>query len=491
MATPSLAMIPSGYKDGTLYSVLPNNAGGDFNVTRGSLATRVNKNGLIEPVGTLGADVVLNGDFAQGSQEWVLTDGVSITAQGARITSDGTFQDIQQANVLVIGDTYEIEYEITESVNGTIGFTSNFGNLQLKNTVGVHKFYGVAQNSTTLQIKRSTSPTDITIDNIKVKRLNGDDTPRIDYTDGGCPVLLTEPQSTNLLTDSNDFSKWITAGDTTVEGGYLSPDGTNNAYKVSGTDSALTRGATSETGTRTIYARTVSGTGTAHLCSYHGNTDNLFTITEDWQRFEVNAVVSTGGTNFYGIDFRGNTTLTEILLYGAQLEELSYATSYIPTYGAVRTRLQDTVTGAGTSSDFNSTEGVLFAEISAYYDGIDKTEVSITDGSSSNKVSARFNQTSGILRVFVRSGGATQIDEQVSISDGFLKLALKYKLNDFSLWVNGLEVATSASGASPIGLSKLNLDNGVGGSPFFGKTSQIQVFKTALSDFELTQLTTI
>ena len=43
MATPSVAMIPSGYKDGTLYNVLPNNAAGDFDVTRGSLATRVNE----------------------------------------------------------------------------------------------------------------------------------------------------------------------------------------------------------------------------------------------------------------------------------------------------------------------------------------------------------------------------------------------------------------------------------------------------------------
>ena len=77
MATPSLAMVPSGYKDGTLYSVLPNNAGGDFDVTRGSLATRVNKNGLIEPVGTLGADVVLNGDFEEVGADQVLNGDFS------------------------------------------------------------------------------------------------------------------------------------------------------------------------------------------------------------------------------------------------------------------------------------------------------------------------------------------------------------------------------------------------------------------------------
>jgi hypothetical protein len=44
----SLVQIPSGYKSGTLYSVVPNTADGDFDFTRGSTATRVNKDGLIE-----------------------------------------------------------------------------------------------------------------------------------------------------------------------------------------------------------------------------------------------------------------------------------------------------------------------------------------------------------------------------------------------------------------------------------------------------------
>ena len=51
----SIALIPSGYKAGStdnLYSVLPANGNGDFNATRGSTATRVNKDGLIETVAT-------------------------------------------------------------------------------------------------------------------------------------------------------------------------------------------------------------------------------------------------------------------------------------------------------------------------------------------------------------------------------------------------------------------------------------------------------
>ena len=46
----SLIQIPSGYKDGTLYSAKPTNGDGDFTFSRGSnlAATRTNSEGLIE-----------------------------------------------------------------------------------------------------------------------------------------------------------------------------------------------------------------------------------------------------------------------------------------------------------------------------------------------------------------------------------------------------------------------------------------------------------
>jgi hypothetical protein len=45
---PVLAMIPSGFKSGDLYSAIPNNSDGDFDSTRMSSASRINKEGLIE-----------------------------------------------------------------------------------------------------------------------------------------------------------------------------------------------------------------------------------------------------------------------------------------------------------------------------------------------------------------------------------------------------------------------------------------------------------
>ena len=49
---PSIAMIPSAYKSGKVYSVLPSDGSADLNFARTSEATRVNQNGLIETVGS-------------------------------------------------------------------------------------------------------------------------------------------------------------------------------------------------------------------------------------------------------------------------------------------------------------------------------------------------------------------------------------------------------------------------------------------------------
>ena len=146
--------------------------------------------------------------------------------------------------------------------------------------------------------------------------------------------------TTNTLLYSEDFSKYSTGGTApTLTTGQLAPDGTFTATKVSGVSqsTSLYRGSeSSTTATRSIYARTVSGTGTANLMSYGSNTNNNFTITEEWQRFELTGSNSTGGNNFYAVDFRfpGANPLTELIIWGGQSEEQTQATPYIKTVGS-------------------------------------------------------------------------------------------------------------------------------------------------------------
>ena len=44
----SLVMVPSGYKEDTVYSVVPSDGSGDLSFTRASNGTRVNSAGLVE-----------------------------------------------------------------------------------------------------------------------------------------------------------------------------------------------------------------------------------------------------------------------------------------------------------------------------------------------------------------------------------------------------------------------------------------------------------
>ena len=318
--------------------------------------------------------------------------------------------------------------------------------------------------------------------------------PRINY-EGGCGSWLFEPQTTQLLPYSEDFSQWNAGGDTTIESGYLAPDGTNNAYKVSGTSSAMTFGASLlTTTTRTIYARTVSGTGQANLCSFNSNTNNLFTITEQWQRFEVNAT-AVASNSFYAIDFRGSTTLTEIILWGANAtNDQDYSTSYITSNGSTVTRNQDLCTGGGSVSSINSTEGVLYFETKTLVDGGANRYLSLSDGTNSNLLQVLYF-SNGNLRI--ASSGTPAGFQSITITNitqnNNNKIAVKYSISEFKIFINGTQegsLSTNTSWSNNT-LNNINFSLGNNSFPFFGNTNCVAVWKEALSDSELQSLTTI
>jgi hypothetical protein len=430
---------------------------------------------------------------------------------------------------MVSGKTYRLKFKITTSGFARLNFTNNSsqalffpnGNSVNNFNSGEYTFYLLAQNnSTALKIfaYNNSVGTSFSIDNVSVKEVTEADfdftrgtiatriaengliedvtdtnLPRIDYTDGTGSLLL-EPQSTNLLTYSEDFSFW-SSNEVTTQTGFLAPDGSNNALKVTKDGGSgilyLNSGLTTTT-TRTIYAKTVSGTGTVNLLSHNSNTNNLFTVTPKWQRFEVNSSNSTGLASFYAVDFRGSSTLSEVIIWGAQAEDLSFATSYIPTSGSTVTRDADVCNNAGSSDLINSTEGVLYAEIAALADDGTSRCIALSDGSTSNRVNLLFDTSNNAIRSIVVSGSSTQFDQEyvVSSTTNYHKAAIKYKANDFALWINGVERFTDTIGSTPIGLNDLSFNVGNGSLSFFGNVKSVAVFKEALTDEELTALTT-
>jgi hypothetical protein len=115
----------------------------------------------------------------------------------------------------------------------------------------------------------------------------------------------------------------------------------------------------------------------------------------------------------------------------------------------------------------------------------------LTDGSSDNRVIILYYNSSTRIRVLLSSGGTKYFDANYAVTsiEDFHKVALKWKENDFALWIDGVERAIDTSGLAPIGLNTVALDQ-AGGDNFYGKVKQLQVYPTALSDSELTILTT-
>ena len=349
--------------------------------------------------------------------------------------------------------------------------------------------------------------------------------PRIDFLGNTNGALLLEPQSTNLITESENFSdaSWGKTAAIVVSNSTISPDGTQNASKIQSTQTGTSYVAPNNltltignTYTFSCFAKkgnndwirlahvTSGGTG----CWFDlengvvGTVNSQSATIEDygngWYRC-TNTFIATATTNldnaFIGIcDADGSTNAGVIgkndYIYGAQLEQSSYPTSYIPTQGSTVTRVAETCSGAGDVNTFNDSEGVLFVEISGFENNALSRVISISDGTTSNRINLFFSSNQSQVVGRVSSGGVTVADMIYSgiTQTSYNKIAVKWKVNDFALWLNGVEVLTDSSGVVPIGLNVISFNN-ASTAVFLGKTKDVRVYNTALTDAELRSLT--
>ena len=382
MATiPSIALIPSGYKANKLYSVLPTTGNGDFTFARTSIATRVNKSGLIEEVLT-----------------------------------------------------------------------------------------GI---------------------------------PRLDYSDGTCPSLLLEPTSTNFAVYSEAISTSYSPNNLTQTPNYgISPDGNltstravlnnltdsrtsfNNTSLVNGTEytfSAYYKGVIGQT-TYMYFLSSAGGVNVSKEIVFNGQ----------WQRESITFTAGSANNFTYIVDVRqGTSTATDFEVWGVQVEENSYATSYIKTVGTAQTRVADTVNGAGDTTLINSTEGTLYFEGNAFSSTGSSGLISLNVGTTdlNNRVTIELDGANVKARFSIGGTSLGIFNYATDITD-FNKVCLKYKANDFALWVNGAERVplTSGNSFSANTLSELDFNRGDGGEPFNGNTKDLRVYNTALSDLEIETL---
>ena len=145
----------------------------------------------------LGSEEVTNGDFSNGSSNWILggsgSNAATIQNGIATITSVNGNSFIQQSNILVTGKKYKIEYTITaSSASSVLKLISSFGLASIPTTVGTHTLIANAA-SNTLYVERKTQPSSASIDNISVKEIANNGTiSGATYVNGiGAPVAQT------------------------------------------------------------------------------------------------------------------------------------------------------------------------------------------------------------------------------------------------------------------------------------------------------------
>lgn len=350
-------------------------------------------------------------------------------------------------------------------------------------------------------------------------------TPRLDYLNGSCPDLLCEPDSVNEFVYSEDFSdaSWVKANVDIISNSLISPDGTLSTNEINSnvttSDEHRVRKTTSlSTSTTYTVSVFVQQKDSGVYFYFRDLTNGVVSIID----VENSTVILNGVNQIIDIDVynnylrlsitfttpssivnnlldigitTSNTGITSIIplnqglyFWGAQLEENTYSTSYIKTEGAVVTRLADVINGAGDASLLNSSEYTFFLEAKSIDDATRSRRITVSDGTTANRINIEFDETNGVIRSQVNAVllEATGLD-----FTQYNKIAVKVKVNDAALWINGVEESNNLSVIVPSNLSTVQFSGGGGLNNFYGKTKQLKVFNIALSDAELQDLTSI
>jgi hypothetical protein len=366
--------------------------------------------------------------------------------------------------------------------------------------------------------------------------------PRLNYpinSDGsvGCPSLLLEPQATALNQYSESFNNayWQKQNVILTNNAVTSPDGTQNAETITITTtngehnvfnlSAITITANANF-TASGFVKNISGRYFS-MATYFGGvgfgpyaTFDLTTGTLAQSGAAFGTYVSSSITNYgngwYRISVTGQGNYTSLIIaldarsaaslapgfqfsgtneqyaiWGANLTQSSYATSYIPTLGAAVTRGADSCSKTGISSLIGQTEGTLFADFVMVKSG--GSYQSILIGSGSNRVYFYYIKSPDKFGWSVSIGGTGFGDTNTTftpINNQRYKMALAYKNGSNALYINGSLINSNSDALGTATLSAFYFSY-LGSELFNMPINQALLFKTRLSNQELQDLTTL
>jgi hypothetical protein len=356
--------------------------------------------------------------------------------------------------------------------------------------------------------------------------------PRLDYTNGECPSILVEPQRTNLLTYSQDFSNsdWIKENASITANSTISPDGTTNSDTISSVlalESSVSQIETIATNTSysfSVYIKkdnnesrfpeiVLRTDGVSYVEQYvQLNTKTGATVVRYQNGTVSHKVESLGSywkitlTNVGLLDVliiarirpavtdvfgTYNPQIGSIIAWGAQLEAGSYATSYIPTTSASVTRNADVISKTGISSLIGQTEGTLFLDVDITTDTSFFYVLGGTIGATATDYITinTFDATGNIYIEIVN--GTQQALIISSVNSGHCKIAVAYKLNDIAFYINGNLIGTDSSATIPSTSSFGTEYETTFGNRNIKNYNAIALWKQRLTNSQLEQLTTL
>ena len=457
----------------------------------------------------MGSEEIVNGSFDTDSN-WTKQVGWSI--ENGKANALNSSQAIYQVVSFNSQKQYKISYTISNYVSGDLRFV--WGNIVAPTNNG---------NGTYTQIVSPTSGGLVfylaainsfngSIDNVSVKEVLGQEV----VPDSGCGSWLMENQSTNLITYSEDFSNaaWVKGNVIITPNQGISPDGLNSAFKYVGSSISQnfqTNINVSSNYTYSFYVKTINSPfirlrTSDGSCWFNMTTNAVATnnfasaeiknIGNNWYRLSVTSSSFTSSNSFFIHPHATDNTTNEMngaefLLWGAQVENQSFSTSYIPTSGAANTRLQDIANNSGNSTLINSTEGVLYAEIAALSSPVDSPKnITISDGTVNNYVRIEYYQDG---RVYGNVYDGTSVAANFVVNQlNFNKVAIQYSSSGSKLYVNGTGVDFASKIFTSNTLNTIQFSSAAADSNYFyGKTKALAVYKEALTDAQLQSLTTI
>ena len=339
-------------------------------------------------------------------------------------------------------------------------------------------------------------------------------------TTGESLGLLVEEARTNLSLRSENFSNayWVKTSCTITPDESTAPDGTLTADLWTNTaspgtiENSITKDATARTYTASLW---VKGTTTQFTVTLDDGTtvnrgrvqfnlstnatgsifnDGIFTGTsgtltrfsDGWVRLTVTTTTSTGITIRLRPFF--STTSATVRVWGAQVEEGAFATSYISTTSATATRAADvaSITGSNFSSWYNQTEGTLFADASA--PSTNANICAISNNTNSERI--LFDTGTNTKRLTVTNGGTQQANITRPYTFGTVtKTSAAFVLNSFQLADSGSLGTEDTTGTMP-SVDRLNIGASAAGTlPINGTIKRLTYWPVRLANTTLQQIT--